>query len=373
MHTKVTLNRDLGRLLGYHERKVKKELAECLYAGNMLKEAPELSQKEKQFFLQRLHGLNDRVRRKTLHLFLSWHRSDTLDNDKMRKVSRDYLQEMGLGKQPYLIYRHLDTPQPHAHIVTTNIRPDATRITIWRAERLKSMQISRQLEIKYGLYRAGKRLPDDEWVRQHPVQKVVYGVTSLRPTMNAVLQKILASYNHTSVEELNAVLRAYNIQAIRGAERSNTRKHSGLLFLPLTDSGEKTGVYLRASSLHSKPTLRNLQKLFTNNMTARPQFQQRLTSTIDWIFFKQQVTQSAFRQALLKEKIRVVEGTDTKRGFFYIDELTKTVYEGERLGRKYSADGIGERCISEELWRRERSLKQEQKQHLRQRPKIDLY
>jgi hypothetical protein len=373
MHTKVTLNRRLGQLLGYHERKVKRELAECLYAGNMLKEAPELSQKEKQFFLQRLHGLNDRVRRKTLHLFLSWHRSDTLDNDKMRKVCREYLQDMGLGKQPYLIYRHSDTLQPHAHIVTTNIRPDATRITLWRAERLKSMQISRQLEIKYGLYRAGKRLPDDEWARQHPVQKVVYGETSLRPTMNAVLQKILASYNHTSLEELNAVLRAYNIQAIPGAEKSNTRKHNGLLFLPLTDSGEKIGIYLRASSLRSKPTLRNLQKLFTNNMTARPQFQQRLTTTIDWIFHKQQVTQSAFRQALLKEKIRVVEGTDTKRGFFYIDELTKTVYEGERLGKKYSAEGIGERCVSEETWKRQQRMKQEQKQNLRQRPKIDLY
>jgi hypothetical protein len=308
-----------------------------------------------------------------MHLFLSWNRSDILDDDKMRNISRDYLQEMGLGKQPYLIYRHYDTAQPHAHVVTTNIRPDGTRIGYWRAERLRRISISRQLEMKYGLYVAGRRLPDDEWARQNPVQKLIYGVTPLKPTMNAVLQKIIPAYKYTSLEELNAVLKGYNIRAIRGAEHTVTRKNNGLLYFPLKDSGERYDVYIKASLLRCNPTLTRLQRLFTDNMGACSQYKQRLTTAIDWIFHNQQVTESAFRQALLKEKIRIVEGPERKRSFFYIDDLTKTVYEADRLGRKYTAEGIGERCVSEELWQRQQTLKQEQKQQLRQRPKIDLY
>jgi Relaxase/Mobilisation nuclease domain len=351
----------------------KKGQAECLYAGNMLRKAPNLTAKEKRFYLSRLHDLNNRVQRKTMHLFLSWHRSDILDDCKMCKVVRDYLQEMGLSKQPYLIYRHFDTAQPHAHVVTTNIRPDGTRIGYWRAERLKRFGVSRQLEMKYGLHVDGHRLPDDEWARQNPAQKIVYGVTPLKATMNAVLQKVMSVYKYTSLEELNALLKGYNMRAIRGAEHTVTYRNNGLLYFPLKESGERLNMYIKASALACSPTFTKMQALFAQNIHACSQYKQRLTTAIDWIFHNQQVSQPAFRQALLKEKIRIVEGPERKRGFFYIDELTKTVYEGERLGPKYSAEAIADRCISEQRWQQQQSLKQEQKQSFRQRPKIDLY
>lgn len=374
MHTSIKLSQNIGTVLRYHERKVKQNQGECLYAGNMLKEAPELTPKEKLFYLERVQGLNDRVRRKTLHIFLSWHRDDVLDDNKMRSIAKEYIQEMGLGKQPYLVYRHWDTPHAHAHIVTTNIRPDGTRIELWRAQRLQSMQLSRQLEMKYGLYRAGARVPDAEWARQNPAQKVVYGVTPLKPTINAVLERVLPVYKYTTLEELNAVLRSYNIRASLGREGSFTRRNNGLLYFPLKDSGAREDVYIRSSDLRSKPTLSRLHELFTGNMREHMQYRERLTTTIDWIFRSQRVSPETFRQALLKEKVRTFEDREgPDRRIFYIDELAKTVYEGERLGRQYSAEGIEDRCIPEETWRREQSLKQEQKQTLRQRPRMDLY
>ena len=110
MHTKIRLRQFVGHVLHYHERKVSRGQAECLYAGTMLKEAEQLTIKDKQFFFDHFQSLNDRVKKRTVHIFLSWHKDDVLDNEKMRRISKDYMKEMRLDKQPYLVYRHRDMP-----------------------------------------------------------------------------------------------------------------------------------------------------------------------------------------------------------------------------------------------------------------------
>ena len=370
MYAKIRMNISLDYTLNYHRRKLKQDVAECIDARNMLKDAEDLSAKEKRYFLQRLQTLNDRVEKKTVHIFLNWHESDVLDNEKMRKISREYMEKMGLEKQPYLVYRHWDMPHPHAHIVSTNIRKDGTRIELWKREFLRSMKLTRELEQKYGLYRAGVRQPDEEWKRKHPAQKVVYGQTPLKPTINSVLEQVLPHYRYTSLEELNVILRAYNLRATRGREETVTFRNNGLLYFPLKASGEKEDVYIKSSTLRCRPTLRKLQEHFVRNRPAYEENRQRLTASIDWVFFKQRVSMEAFQKALSKERVKVVENSGR---LFYIDEGQKAVYDGERLGRKYSAEGIAERCIPAEVYRQEQTLKQQQKLQLRQRPRLDLY
>ena len=379
MHSRIRLGQGLGVVLRYHERKVKQKQAECLYAGNMLKDTEQLSAKEKQYHLERLHSLNERVKKKTLHIFLSWPSDDVLDNEKMRKIAREYVEKMGLGNQPYLIYRHWDAVHAHAHIVTTNIRPDGTKISIWQKEMLHSLELSRELELKHGLYQAGRRVSDEEWARKHPVQKVVYGITPLKPTMNAVLEHILPVYRFTTLDELNAVLRPYHIRATQGAAQAVTRRNNGLLYFPLNSKGEMEDVYIKASALRCKPTLRHLQERFAENHVLREKVQQRVETAIDWIFYQQPATMEGLRQALQKERINIVrdgEGIGGARRIFYIDELTKNVYDGQTLGPSYSAEGIAKRCISEDEYQqqlRERQRqKQEQKQRRRQRLRHDL-
>ena len=358
----------------YHRRKIKQGQAELLYAGNMVKETEKLTWKERQFFIERLQSLNDRVRKKTLHIFLSWHKDDIIDNDKMKTICREFMQGIGLGQQPYDVIRHRDTRHAHAHIVTTDIRPDGTKINLWVGRRQR-LQLLRRLEQKYGLYQAGQRLPDAEWARQHPVQKVVYGVTPLKATMNAVLEAIVPTYKYTSLEELNAVLRPYQIKAGRGQQDSVTYRNNGLLYWPLKPSGEPENVYIKSSALRYRPTLRKLQERFTVNRELREEHRQRLTTAIDWIFFKQSVSMEAFKQALQKERISVVENTEANSGrrqIYYIDQLSKGVWDGEKLGRSYSAAGISERSISDEAYRQQQQQKQAQvqQQKLRQRPRF---
>jgi hypothetical protein len=52
------------------------------------------------------------------------------------------MQGIGLGQQPYVVIRHRDTPHAHVHIVTTDIRPDGTKIDLW-VGRLRRLQLVR--------------------------------------------------------------------------------------------------------------------------------------------------------------------------------------------------------------------------------------
>lgn len=364
----------------YHERKVQRLVAECLYAGNMLKTADLLTIKEKKYHLRRLQSLNDRVIDKTVHIFLSWHPDDVPDKEKIRAIVREYMREMALHRQPYLVYLHRDTPHLHVHIVTTNIRHDGSKINIWEGERWHSQQVCRQLEKKYGLYQAGTTITDAEWRKKHPVQKVVYGVTPLKPTINAILEDILPSYRYTSLDELNAVLRPYHVKAYQGREDSVTRQHNGLLYYPLNQQGNVEATYVKSSALRSKPTLTKLQERFRENAALREEHRQRLTTTIDWIFYKQPVSMEALRQALQKEKIIMVEqeNSQDQRQIYYVDQLAKVAWDGNSLGQKYSAEGISNRVISTETYQQQKQQaiqqqKQGPKQRLRQRLRPDQF
>lgn len=348
---------------------MKQGVAECLYAGNMMKAAHDLTVREKQFHLQRLESLNERVARRTMSLILSWHPGDHPGREQMEKLGRDYVREMGLDRQPYLIYSHRDTVHPHIHVVTNRIRSDGSSIRISPAMRLQSLQASRELERRYGLHQAGLRLTEKEWQAQHPVQVVQYGVTPLKQTINAVLEHVLPNHVYTSLDELNVLLRPYRIKATRGSEESVTYRNRGLLYVPLNDRGKMEEVYVKSSLLRSKPGLRYIEQRFAENLQLEPTIRQRVETSIDWIFHKQRMSMEAFRQALRQEKIDMVANGQR---LYYVDRVNKAVLSGNRLGPKYSLLGVREWCISvEEYQRQQQTLVQTQKQHLRQRPKMD--
>src|SRR5882757_1177621 len=174
MFTKISRDLNLKWTLGYHERKVQAGQAECLYAANFLKDTELLSRKDKRFHFQRLMDLNDRVERKMTQIILSFHHSEIIDNNKMRMIGREYMREMRLDKQPFLLYRHSDAVNPHAHIILTNIKNDGTNLKLEWRDYFHSRKTTQKLERKYGLVSSSFMTRDEEWDRQHAIQKVVY-------------------------------------------------------------------------------------------------------------------------------------------------------------------------------------------------------
>jgi hypothetical protein len=337
MYGKIRFVQNIHHKLQYQENKLAKGQAECIHAGNFIKDLPDLSFEDKQVHFERLYARNERAQKTTAHIILSFHHEDQLSNEKLKAVVQDYLTQMQLEPRPYLVYRHHDTYHPHVHVLYAAIRDDGKKIKLHRMELHQYQQAMKQLEEKHSL----TAVPETH-AKAH---RISYGETPLYASMSKVLETVVPAYKYTSLEELNAVLRLYNIQA----EKAN----KGLIYRALDDEGRAQAAYIKASQFESKPTLKHLEERFTANQSQQDKQRINLTSPIDWALNNNSLSYVAFVRHLAEEQISVVPAQNKKgvlQDLYFVDHESKTVFKGSALGESYTAEAIRKRCVSEEVY-----------------------
>ncbi len=347
MVARITTPHSIQRALNYNEQKIKKGQAELLHAANFLKDAEQMNFYDKLKRFSDLINLNERAKTNTLHISLNFHNSDMLSKEKITEIADEYMHKIGFGEQPYLVYQHHDSGHPHIHIVTTNIKADGKRIDTFNIGRNQSEKARQELELKYKLIQAAGRRITAEEIR--PVsQKIQYGKSDTQRAITNVLDYVLKNFKYSSLPELNAVLKLYNVVADRGSENSRIYQNNGLVYRVLDEKGNKIGVPIKSSAIYSKPGLKYLEIKFRENETLKNQYKQGIKTTIDFIMLRQKNPSLQYSvEALRKEGIQTVL-RQNKEGFIYgityVDFKNKCVFNGSDLGKEYSAKGLMERC-----------------------------
>lgn len=353
MVTKMTVPKSIKRALNYNEQKVQRDQAECLYANDFLKEADKMTFYEKLDHFEHRNTLNQRATTKTLHISLNFDPSEKLSNEQMIGIARLYMEKIGFGDQPYIVYRHNDAGHEHIHVVTTTIKKDGKRISLHNIGRNQSTQARKEIENLYGLVRAeDKGKKQAEVIGQAPAQKVHYGKAETKRAITNVLDKVLTEYKFSSLAELNAVLELYNIRAERGKVDSIMYRHRGLYYRVLDENGKPVGVPIKASSIYNQPTLNNMEKKFEENEKLKQTYTKQIKTKIDWIMHHPPKNMEAFKEALKKEKITLVirqNEEDRVYGLTYVDHNTKSVFNGSEIGKEYSAKAIQEKLYRTKL------------------------
>jgi len=341
MVAKITSPARILAALNYNENKVQEGKAECLHASGYLRDAGDMNFYQKLEGFERLNKLNSRASTKTLHISLNFDPSEKLSHDKLISISTDYMEKIGFGMQPWLMYQHKDAGHPHIHIVTTNIQDDGKRIDTYNIGRNQSEKARKEIEQSYGLVRAEdqKRLLCKQIL---PVQaeKIGYGKTETKKSITNVVNAVLNTYRFCSLPEFNAVLNAYNVVADRGQQDGRIYKHKGLMYRVLDKDGNKVGVPVKASSINSKPTLEKLETLFEKNKALKEPFKNALKSSIDKVLAGQPKDMNAFIRALERMNIATVLRQNTEGkiyGITFVDNNNKTVFNGSDVGKSYSA------------------------------------
>jgi hypothetical protein len=348
MVVKITSPHSLQRVLNYNEKKVQKGQAECIHAGNYLLNPEQMKYHHKLKRLQDLIVLNERTKKtNTLHISLNFDPSEKHSKEILSSIAQTYMDKIGFGNQPYLVYQHSDAGHPHIHIVTTTIQPDGKRIDTYNIGRNQSEHARKEIEMDFKLIKAQSRKSQStSAIMAVNVQKVQYGKGETKRSISTVLDAVINQYKYTSLAELNAILKQYNVIADRGAENGRIYKANGLLYKLLDSSGNMIGVPIKASSIYNQPTLKNLEKKFVENQEKRKADKQKIKTSIDWVLNKTPGSLKEFIEALLKEKIQTVL-RQNKDGLVYgltfIDYRTKSVFNGSDLGKQYSIAGIQER------------------------------
>ncbi len=345
----IKTGHSIHRIVNYNENKVKEGVAECISAANYPKDADKLSLKNKLNRLLNQAALNTNVSRNSVHVSLNFDPSENYSKEKLEAIANTYMDRIGFGNQPYLVYQHHDAGHPHIHIVSIKVREDGSRIDTQNIGRNQSEKARKEIEKEFGLVKA----EDSKRLKQHKLkplntEKIQYGKSETKRAISNVLNEVLYSYKFASIPELNAVLKQFNVMADRGSENSRIYKKNGLTYRLLDVTGNKVGVPIKASDFYNKPTLKFLEERFVLNEKERQSHKARVKNAIDILLIKNPgLGLDTLIRALEKESIQTVLRQNQDGiiyGITYIDHRTKSVFNGSSLGKPYSANGIQERC-----------------------------
>jgi hypothetical protein len=346
MVARIKSGKSLKGAVNYNEKKVKEGKAVLIAANSYPKQTDQLNIHDKINRLQKLADLNARVSTNCMHLSLNFDTSENLSEETLKKIATTYMEKIGFGKQPFLVYRHYDAAHQHIHIVTTNIQRDGKRISLHNIGRTKSETAREEIEIKFGLVKAGeKQTSDGPALKAVNLEKVQYGKSQTKRSITSIVNVVVNQYKFASLVELNAILRQFNVEANPGEKGTRMFANKGLLYHVIDNKGNKMGVPIKASSMAGKLTLKSIESKFEISKVEREKVKQSIKEKIDKVILKS-LSQITFKEHLKAINIDILYRTNDKNFVFgttYIDHDTKTVFNGSDLGKKYSAAAIREK------------------------------
>jgi hypothetical protein len=346
----IKSSRSINSVLNYNENKVKEGVAECINAVNYPLELEKLSFTHKLNRFLKLSSLNENAKRNSVHISLNFDPSENLSKEKLIEIADTYMEKIGFGKQPYLVYQHRDAGHPHLHLVTNNIQRDGKRIDLHLIGVKKSEPARKEIEELFGLVKAeGRKQKEQFSLNSINVGRVQYGKGESRKAINSVLNKVLFNYKYSSLPELNAVLNLYNVHADRGSEESRVFKNNGLLYKILDQNSKPIGVPIKASEFYSRPTLKFLEGKFKSNDAEKESYKKYVKNAIKLAFFREDIfSPEKLSKILQQESIHMILRKSNEGqlyGITYVDHKTRSVFNGSSLGKEFSAKGIQKSCI----------------------------
>jgi len=333
--------------------------ATLLMAANYPMELHRMNQSQRVNMLLRLAELRPDVKRNSVHITLNFAPGEQLEDAKLNIIASEYMQAIGFGDQPYLVYKHNDAGHPHIHIVSTKIQHNGNRIDMHNDAFLRSEPIRKEIENRHGLVRAEEHRREVFKLKPIEVGRVSYGKTETRRSIAAILEHVLPRYHYSSLAELNAVLNLYNVRADEGAIGSRMHKNDGLVYQLIGADGLPCGSAIKASSFHCNATLKKLRKRFLAAKSAKAEHGDSVRTKISRVLQGPDIKRTAFLKLLKAQGIDVIQNINAEGrlyGITYVDHRSKCVFKGSDLGPEFSANAIAKKVPNPTLTSRHNSL-----------------
>lgn len=335
MVAKISVGSSVYGALAYNAEKINKEKGRVLDTNKIYNDGSGNIDIRRAFEDFKLWMPQSCKAEKTMmHISLNPHPDDKLSEAQYTQLAHEYMEKMGFGDMPYLIVKHEDIDRHHIHIVALRVRQDGTAIST-KNNYYRSKEITRELERKYGLHTAEhqKLTPD------MPITKVDPNGDIKRQVANTV-KMVGMRYKFQTIGEYNAILGLYNIRCEQTDGRVNGREYHGLVYFATDDNGNTIASPFKASRLGkfaSRTAIDGKMERAKDNIDIRPTKQS----------VSEAMAESSGKDdfiARLKERNidLILRHTDTGRiyGATFIDHNTRTVLNGSRLGRQFSANAL---------------------------------
>ncbi len=343
MVAKISSSASLGSALAYNINKVTKGEAEVLGtnlifcpANGAFKTADVLSD------FETFMPLRYRTENPTFHVSLNPHPDDNLSDAELAAIAEEYIERMGYGSQPYLIFKHEDIDRHHIHIVSTRVDGEGKKIND-KFERRRSKQITRDLEQKYGLHTAEKQSK----TQKSELQMVDVNKGNVKEQVENIVREVNNHYHFMSFTEYKAVLSKLNITAEEVKGTRSGKEINGIVYCATDNSDKKVGNPFSASELGDFAGAKALEQKYiaSKNAMTEGKMISPLKCHID-IAIAQSATKEELQRNLYATGVGVTfrENSEGRLyGVTYIDHTTGATLNGSRLGKEYSSNAVMER------------------------------
>lgn len=247
---RITSGKSLYGVLAYNRLKVDGNQARVIFCNRMLPPGGDPARltaahcrRVMQTWLDAKK--NSRFVETIFHASLNPHPEDRLSEQQLADIAEEYMQRMGYGDQPYVVYLHRDIARAHLHIVSVRVGPDGQKIDDGN-ERYRSKAITRSIEKEYGLRRATKRQEREGTV---PLRKVEYRRSDLKAQIASVVRNVTDRYKFCSLKEYNSILQLFRVEAEEVRGEIGGRPYAGILYSALDENGDKVGVPIKSSAI----------------------------------------------------------------------------------------------------------------------------
>ena len=340
MIAKISHGGSLYGVLAYNQIKVDELHADVLF-GNRIIEPPGDNPYTIEH-ISRSFGdyltANRKTEKPILHISLNPDPKDCVTEEQFIKLAEQYMQRMGFGDQPYIVYRHNDIGREHLHIVS--VRVDETGRAISDSyEHERSMKVCRELEQQFNLTPATKK----EWKEGLPLSPVDYEGGNLKGQLAGVIRPIAREWRFQTLGEYRAVLSLYGITVDEVKGEYGGREYHGLSYSATDKDGNKIGKPFKSSVFGKEAGIAALEKRMLSSAAWMKSHKDIATDTAARIASAMQTAgrdRVLFERELMRQGIGVVFRTNEARiyGATFIDHADKTVFNGSRLGKEFSAN-----------------------------------
>ena len=337
MIAKISATENLGGALGYNFKKVEKGEASILLTAELYQSKEgRYTMEDVLADMEALIPKNCRTKKTVFHCSLNPHPDEKLSDETLMQIAREYMEALGYGKQPYIVFKHNDIAREHIHIVSLRVDSRGQKIND-KFEKRRSKKITDALEKRFGLIPSSKVA--DKAVEETP--KIDTTQRNIKKQVASALRIVLKHYRFCSLGELNAILSKYNLAVEEVKTEFRGKKYDGLVYVPTDEKGNKAGTPIHASDIGRGVGYTAIQ----NRMQKSKQDIKPLIPTIRRkvleVMHTSPNTEEKLRQRLEEQGLRVfIRKNDNGRiyGITFIDDKAGIALNGSRLGKGYAAN-----------------------------------
>ena len=335
MIAKISSSNSLAATLGYNFKKVEKHEASVLLVQGLFQDQNGAYSRA-QVLADMLRTIPERCHTKktVFHCSLNPHPDEKLSDEALSRIAAEYMESLGYGAQPYIVFRHNDIPRAHIHIVSLRVDSEGRKIND-RFERRRSKRITDALEAKFGLLPSRKKAG----VSAQP-SAVDINAGDIKRQVAAAVEHVLGRYAFQSVGEMNLLLARFHVTAEEVKTERKGRPFDGIVYAATDTDGHKICTPIKASEIGRQVSYAALRRHFEQSKSVVRERAGAIRRAIADVM-QTSPDRAEFIDRMRERGIETVTRINAAGrlyGITFIDDANGIAVNGSRLGKGFAAN-----------------------------------